>query len=299
MTNTTPNSKNLLSFSTRLITWTNSGLVHLTLVILGLVWLTPSLGLLITSLRSRADIAQSGWWTSILEWRFNLENYVEVLNNSELPSPGFKENIINSIIITVPSTILPIIVASLFAYVIVFTKLRIRNFLYLLIIALMVVPLQVTWFPVLSLYKFFDITGSWTGIWLAHTAYGTPFAVFLLRNFFSEIPEEIIESAKLDCNNHFQIFTRIVLPLSLPALASLAIFQFVWVWNDLMNAIVFLQNVEKYPLTVGIQKLLGHYQNEWHLLAAGAWLTMLVPLLIFFSLQRYFVRGVTAGAVKG
>ncbi len=299
MTNTTPNSKNLLSFSTRLITWTNSGLVHLTLVILGLVWLTPSLGLLITSLRSRADIAQSGWWTSILEWRFNLENYVEVLNNSELPSPGFKENIINSIIITVPSTILPIIVASLFAYVIVFTKLRIRNFLYLLIIALMVVPLQVTWFPVLSLYKFFDITGSWTGIWLAHTAYGTPFAVFLLRNFFSEIPEEIIESAKLDCNNHFQIFTRIVLPLSLPALASLAIFQFVWVWNDLMNAIVFLQSVEKYPLTVGIQKLLGHYQNEWHLLAAGAWLTMLVPLLIFFSLQRYFVRGVTAGAVKG
>ena len=299
MTNTTPNSKNLLSFSTRLITWTNSGLVHLTLVILGLVWLTPSLGLLITSLRSRADIAQSGWWTSILEWRFNLENYVEVLNNSELPSPGFKENIINSIIITVPSTILPIIVASLLAYAIVFTKLRIRNFLYLLIIALMVVPLQVTWFPVLSLYKFFDITGSWTGIWLAHTAYGTPFAVFLLRNFFSEIPEEIIESAKLDCNNHFQIFTRIVLPLSLPALASLAIFQFVWVWNDLMNAIVFLQNVEKYPLTVGIQKLLGHYQNEWHLLAAGAWLTMLVPLLIFFSLQRYFVRGVTAGAVKG
>ena len=299
MTNTTPNSKNLLSFSTRLITWTNSGLVHLTLVILGLVWLTPSLGLLITSLRSRADIAQSGWWTSILEWRFNLENYVEVLNNSELPSPGFKENIINSIIITVPSTILPIIVASLLAYVIVFTKLRIRNFLYLLIIALMVVPLQVTWFPVLSLYKFFDITGSWTGIWLAHTAYGTPFAVFLLRNFFSEIPEEIIESAKLDCNNHFQIFTRIVLPLSLPALASLAIFQFVWVWNDLMNAIVFLQNVEKYPLTVGIQKLLGHYQNEWHLLAAGAWLTMLVPLIIFFALQRYFVRGVTAGAVKG
>ena len=299
MTNTTPNSKNLLSFSTRLITWTNSGLVHLTLVILGLVWLTPSLGLLITSLRSRADIAQSGWWTSILEWRFNLENYVEVLNNSELPSPGFKENIINSIIITVPSTILPIIVASLFAYVIVFTKLRIRNFLYLLIIALMVVPLQVTWFPVLSLYKFFDITGSWTGIWLAHTAYGTPFAVFLLRNFFSEIPEEIIESAKLDCNNHFQIFTRIVLPLSLPALASLAIFQFVWVWNDIMNAVVFLQNPEKYPLTVGVQRLLSHYQNEWHLLAAGAWLTMLVPLIIFFALQRYFIRGVTAGAVKG
>ena len=299
MINSTSNLKNPLPFSDRIITWTNRGLVHFTLFILGLVWLTPSLGLLVTSLRSRADIAQSGWWTAILEWRFNIQNYIEVLNNSELPPPGFKENIINSIIITVPSTLLPIIVASLLAYVIVFTTLRIRNFLYLLIIALMVVPLQVTWFPVLGMYKSFNITGSWIGIWLAHTAYGTPFAVFLLRNFFSEIPGEIIESAKLDCNNHFQIFTRIVLPLSLPALASLAIFQFVWVWNDIMNAIVFLQSAEKYPLTVGVQRLLSHYQNEWHLLAAGAWLTMLVPLIIFFALQRYFVRGVTAGAVKG
>ena len=299
MINSTSNLKNYLPFSDRIITWINRGLVHFTLVILGLVWLTPSLGLLVTSLRSRADIAQSGWWTAILEWRFNIQNYIEVLNNSELPPPGFKENIINSIIITVPSTVLPIIVASLLAYVIVFTTLRIRNFLYLLIIALMVVPLQVTWFPVLGMYKSFDITGSWIGIWLAHTAYGTPFAVFLLRNFFSEIPGEIIESAKLDCNNHFQIFTRIILPLSLPALASLAIFQFVWVWNDIMNAIVFLQSAEKYPLTVGVQRLLSHYQNEWHLLAAGAWLTMLIPLIIFFALQRYFIRGVTAGAVKG
>ena len=299
MINSTSNLKNSLPFSDSIIKWTNRGLVHFTLIILGLVWLTPSLGLLVTSLRSRADIAQSGWWTAILEWRFNIQNYIEVLNNSELPPPGFKENIINSIIITVPSTLLPIIVASLLAYVIVFTTLRIRNFLYLLIIALMVVPLQVTWFPVLGMYKSFNITGSWIGIWLAHTAYGIPFAVFLLRNFFSEIPREIIESAKLDCNNHFQIFTRIILPLSLPAIASLAIFQFVWVWNDIMNAVVFLQNPEKYPLTVGVQRLLSHYQNEWHLLAAGAWLTMLVPLIIFFALQRYFIRGVTAGAVKG
>ena len=299
MKKATSNIKNPLPLSSRLIAWTNRGFVHFTLLILGLVWLTPSLGLLITSLRSRADIAQSGWWVSIFEWNFNIQNYVEVLNNSDLPPPGFKENFINSIIITVPSTIIPIFFAALTAYAIVFTKLRIRNFLYLLIIALMVVPLQVTWFPVLGMYKAFDITGSWFGIWIAHSAYGSCFAVFLLRNFFIGIPEEIIESAKLDCNNHFQIFTRIVLPLSLPAIASLAIFQFVWVWNDIMNAIVFLQSAEKYPLTVGIQKLLGHYQNEWHLLAAGAWLTMLVPLIIFFALQRYFIRGVTAGAVKG
>ena len=163
----------------------------------------------------------------------------------------------------------------------------------------MIIPLQVTWYPVLSMYKTFDITGTWFGLWIAHSAYGSCFAVFLLRNFFIEIPEEIIESAKLDCYNHFQIFTRIIVPLSLPAIASLAIFQFVWVWNDIMNAIVFLQDSDKYPLTVGVQRLLGHYQNKWHLLAAGSWLTMLVPLLIFFALQRYFVRGVTAGAVKG
>ena len=293
------NIKSSLPLSSRLIAWTNRGFVHFTLLILGLVWLTPSVGLFITSFRSRGDIAKSGWWTSILDWNYNIQNYLEVLNNSELPPPGFKDNFINSIIITVPSTIIPIFFAALTAYVIVFTKLPIRNFLYLLIIALMIIPLQVTWYPVLSMYKTFDITGTWFGLWIAHSAYGSCFAVFLLRNFFIEIPEEIIESAKLDCHSHFQIFTRIIVPLSLPAIASLAIFQFVWVWNDIMNAIVFLQDSDKYPLTVGVQPLLGHYQNKWHLLAAGSWLTMLVPLLIFFALQRYFVRGVTAGAVKG
>ena len=293
------NIKSSLPLSSRLIAWTNRGFVHFTLLILGLVWLTPSVGLFITSFRSRGDIAKSGWWTSILDWNYNIQNYLEVLNNSELPPPGFKDNFINSIIITVPSTIIPIFFAALTAYVIVFTKLPIRNFLYLLIIALMIIPLQVTWYPVLSMYKTFDITGTWFGLWIAHSAYGSCFAVFLLRNFFIEIPEEIIESAKLDCYNHFQIFTRIIVPLSLPAIASLAIFQFVWVWNDIMNAVVFLQNPVKYPLTLGVQRLLTQYQNEWHLLAAGSWLTMLVPLLIFFALQRYFVRGVTAGAVKG
>tara|TARA_B110000014_G_C20088036_1_gene569293 strand:+ start:778 stop:1677 length:900 start_codon:yes stop_codon:yes gene_type:complete len=293
------NIKSSLPLSSRLIAWTNRGFVHFTLLILGLVWLTPSVGLFITSFRSRGDIAKSGWWTSILDWNYNIQNYLEVLNNSELPPPGFKDNFINSIIITVPSTIIPIFFAALTAYVIVFTKLPIRNFLYLLIIALMIIPLQVTWYPVLSMYKTFDITGTWFGLWIAHSAYGSCFAVFLLRNFFIEIPEEIIESAKLDCHSHFQIFTRIIVPLSLPAIASLAIFQFVWVWNDIINAIVFLQDTNKYPLTVGVQRLLGHYQNNWHLLAAGTWLTMLVPLLIFFALQRYFVRGVTAGAVKG
>jgi alpha-glucoside transport system permease protein len=143
------------------------------------------------------------------------------------------------------------------------------------------------------------LTGSWLSIWLAHTAYGLPFAIFLLRNFFAELPRELFEAAKIDGHSDLGIFTGIVLPLSVPALASLGIFQFVWVWNDLMNALILLQDQKKFPLTVAIQSLLGHYGSEWNLLAAGAFVSMSIPLLVFFLLQRYFVRGITAGAVKG
>jgi alpha-glucoside transport system permease protein len=169
----------------------------------------------------------------------------------------------------------------------------------LLVIALLVVPLQTTWMPVLRIYNHLGLTGTWAGIWLAHTAYGMPFAVFLLRNFFAGLPGELLDSARVDGASEVGIFFRIAVPLSMPAIASLAIFQFVWVWNDLMNALIFLQDPTKYPLTIGIMNLLGQYGSEWHLLAAGAFITMSVPLLVFFSLQRYFVRGVTAGAIKG
>ena len=283
----------------RVAAWTGAGLGHVVLLVIGLFWLIPSLGLLMTSFRSRADIAASGWWRALAEGRLGVENYIAVLTRGDLPPPGFARNFLNSFIITVPSTILPVIVAALAAYAIVFTGLRLRNAIYLGIVALLVVPLQITWIPVLQIFNEIGLTGSWLGIWLAHAAYGTCFAVFLLRNFFVEIPEEVIEAARADGAEHVQVFLRIVLPLSLPALASLAIFQFVWVWNDLMNALIFLQDKSKYPLTVGVQTLLGQYGNEWHLLSAGAWLTISVPLIVFFALQRYFVRGLTAGAVKG
>ena len=288
-----------LTTSARLVQLTSRGLVHVILIALGLFWLLPTLGLFLTSWRSRADIAASGWWTSLLDLRYTTSNYTDVLTRPGLPPPGFPNNFVNSFIITLPATLLPILVAAFAAYAFAWLKFRGRDILYLVVIGLLVVPLQVTWVPVLKIFNLVKLTGSFPGIWLAHTAYGTPFAIFLLRNFFADLPKELFEAAKVDGASDVGIFFRIVLPLSVPALASLAIFQFVWVWNDLMNSLIFLQNNTKYPLTVGVQKLLGQYGSEWHLLASGAFITMSIPLLVFFALQRYFVRGIIAGAVKG
>ncbi len=228
-----------------------------------------------------------------------LENYVEVFTREQLSEPGFVNFFKNSFIITIPSTLLPIAMASLAAYAFAWLNLPFRNVFYLMSIALLIVPLQTTWIPVLRMLNTFGLIGTWPGIWIAHSAYGTPFAIFLLYNFFRDLPGELFEAARVDGASEFGMFFRIVVPLSLPAIASLGIFQFVWVWNDLMNALIFLVDQQKFPLTVGIRQLVGQYANEWDILASGAFITMIVPLIVFFSLQRYFVRGVTAGAVKG
>ena len=228
-----------------------------------------------------------------------LENYEEVFTREQLAEPGFLNFFKNSFIITIPSTIIPITIAAMAAYAFAWLDLPYRNVFYLLAIAMLIVPLQTTWIPVLRMLNAANLIGTWPGIWIAHSSYGTPFAIFLLYNFFRDLPGELFEAARVDGASEFGMFFRIVVPLSLPALASLAIFQFVWVWNDLMNALIFLVDQQKFPLTVGIRQLVGQYANEWDILASGAFITMLVPLLVFFSLQRYFVRGVTAGAVKG
>ena len=288
------------SWTQTFIALTRRGPIHVLLIFLAVLWLTPSFGILITSFRSPADIATSGWWTVFDELgRLNLNNYDEVLRNSQLAPPGIAQNFVNTLIITVPSTFLPIFFAALAAYGFAWMHFPFRNTLYLTIIALLIIPLQTTWVPVLRIYNIFGLAGTWPGIWLAHTAYGTPFAIFLLYNFFADLPGEVFDSARVDGASELMIFFRIVLPLSTPALASLAIFQFVWVWNDLLNALIFLQNSKMMPLTAGIRELLGQYGSQWNLLAAGAFISMIVPLMIFFSLQRYFVHGVTAGAVKG
>ena len=284
-----------------LVEVTRSGPVHLLLLVIGFIWLVPSVGLFVTSFRTPEAIASTGWWTAFGDPDgLSVGNYYQAfVNAADLPIASFAENFRNSIIITVPSTILPILFAALAAYAFAWLRFPFRNALYLLIIALLIIPLQTTWVPVLRLFNLLGLAGTWPGIWIAHTAYGTPFAIFLLRNFFADLPREIFDSARVDGASELATFFRIVVPLSLPAIASLAIFQFVWVWNDLLNALIFLQDADKLPLPVGVRNLLTEYATEWHLLAAGTFISMVVPLVIFFSLQRYFVRGVTAGAVKG
>ena len=279
---------------------------HLVLVLISFLWLVPSVGLLVTSFRTRAASSQSGWWTAPWTRGWTLENYGTVLGTEGgLPPPGFTPSFINTIIITVPSTIIPIAIAALAAFGIVWVGFRGRNLIYLGVIALLIIPLQVTWTPVLQLFNWIgantplSLTGEFYGLVIAHTAYGLPFAVFLLVGAFAQVPKDLVEAARIDGASNWQIFSWVLLPLTTPVIASLAIFQFVWVWNDLMNALIFLQDVNKFPLTVAIRNLLGQYGNEWHLLAAGAFVSMVVPLVVFFSLQRYFVRGLTAGAVKG
>ncbi len=269
-------------------------LKNVLVAVIALVWLVPTIGLLVTSFRPQADIATSGWWQVFLRPIFTTVNYADVLT-----SRHFFDNFINSFIITIPSTVLPIVVGSLAAYAFAWLRFRGRNIVFMIIVALLVLPLQETWVPVLRMHSRLGLTGHFMALWLAHTAYGLPFAIFLLRNFFGELPRELFEAAKLDGYSEYGVFRAIVMPLSVPALASLGIFQFVWVWNDLMNALVLLQDQHKFPLTVAIQRLLGSYGSEWNLLASGAFISMSIPLLVFFLLQRYFVQGITAGAVKG
>jgi alpha-glucoside transport system permease protein len=228
-----------------------------------------------------------------------LENYVEVFTREQLAEPGFLNFFKNSFIITIPSTLLTIVIAATAAYAFCWLDLPFRNIFYLLCIAMLIVPMQTTWIPVLRMLNAAGLIGTFPGIWIAHASYGTPFAIFLLYNFFRDLPGELFEAARVDGASEFGMFFRIVIPLSMPAIASLGIFQFVWIWNDLMNALIFLVDQQLFPLTVGIRQLVGQYANEWDILASGAFITMVVPLIVFFSLQRYFVRGVTAGAVKG
>lgn len=273
-------------FSTRWI-------IHVVLFFLATVWLLPSVGLFITSLRPREAISSSGWWTAFSPARFTFENYELVLN-----AQGMGDSFINSFKITLPGTFLPIFIASIAAYALAWMEFKGRNILLMIVLALLVIPIQTTLVPVLQLFNQFGLTGTYAGIWIAHTAYGLPFAIYLLRNFFASLPRELRESAKIDGANELTIFFRIVIPLSVPALASLSIFQFMWVWNDLLIALIFMSDPINQPVTVRIQAMLGTYATEWHLMSAAAFISMSVPLIVFFALQRYFVTGLTAGSVK-
>jgi alpha-glucoside transport system permease protein len=269
--------------------------LHVVIIVIALLWMTPAFGLLVSSFRPSTEIASTGWWTAFqTPFQFTLNNYASVLSQQ-----GMARSFLNSLIISVPGTVIPILVAGFAAFAFAWMKFRGRNVLFMFMVALIVVPIQMTLIPVLRLLTDTHLVGTFPGIWLAHTAYGLPFAVFLLTNFFAQLPKELLESAYLDGASNMRVFFRLILPLSVPALASLAIFQFLWVWNDLLVALVYLQDPSKSPMTVTINNLVSSFGTQWQLLTAAAFISMILPLIIFIALQRYFVEGITAGAVKG
>ncbi len=280
--------------SERLVRLLSRTPLHIALVGIALVWLVPTVGLALTSFRKPPAIASSGWWHALTQWDWTLHNY-----DSVITATGMGHAWVNSVIITVPATILPLTLGALAAFGFAWVPFPFRDTLFLIIVALMIVPIQTSLVPLLKLFaNNGHLNNHYYGIWLAHTAFGLPLAVFLLRNFFVTLPKDLIEAARIDGASNLAIFRRIVVPLSVPALASFGIFQFLWVWNDLLMALIFVSDPSKQPMTVRIPYLLSTYGQEYNLLAAAAFLLMILPLIVFFSLQRYFVQGLLAGSVK-
>ncbi|MFN8440269.1 MAG: carbohydrate ABC transporter permease [Caldilineaceae bacterium] len=353
--------------------------INFVLAVICFLWIVPTVGLLVSSFRSRFDIQTSGWWNIIphrefamlkeyqpdpaIDWNqetveiegvkgtfeefragvrtpdggqvkwvgnkrlgrvqvqgqrwvmlgnFSLDNYSNVLTGKEyiLKNPDGSEQkvkgddmsnaFLNSLTVTIPSTVIPILLAAFAAYGFAWMRFPGRRTLFVVVIALLVVPLQIALIPILRDYMRLGLTGTFLAVWLAHTGFGLPLATYLLYNYIGELPRDIFESAFIDGASPFTVFTRLVLPLSVPALASFAIFQFLWVWNDYLVALIFIgSQADRQVLTMRLAEIVGSRGNDWHLLTAGAFVTMVLPLVVFFSLQRFFVRGLLAGSVKG
>jgi alpha-glucoside transport system permease protein len=275
-------------------------------LIIAVVWTIPTLGLFLTSIRPKEDTLRTGWWTIFVDPEITGANYVDVLFGRD----GLIGPFLNSIAISIPATIFPLVIASLAGYAFAWMSFKGRDILFVLVFALQIVPIQMTLVPLLSLFsrglQLGDATlyeglrgaGQFSQVWVAHTIFALPLAIFLLHNFISEIPADVIEAARVDGASHGQIFFRIVLPLSLPAIASFAIFQFLWVWNDLLVALIFAQGSAA-PITRALAELTGEFGQNAQLLPAGAFISILIPLAVFLALQRYFVRGLLAGSTKG
>jgi alpha-glucoside transport system permease protein len=274
-------------------------------LIIAVVWTIPTFGLFITSLRPQEEITRTGWWEVFAKWDFTIENYQTVLADDTLA-----KSFINSVAISLPATIIPLVLAALAAYAFAWIDFKGRDWIFVGVFALQIVPIQMTLVPLLSLFSrgltvggttFFEgfrDGGLYTQVWIAHSIFALPLAIFLLHNFIREIPGEVIEAARVDGAGHGQIFFRIVLPLTVPAIASFAIFQFLWVWNDLLVALIFASGAAS-PITRSLAELTGEFGQNAYLLPAGAFIAMVVPLAVFFALQRFFVRGLLAGSTKG
>jgi alpha-glucoside transport system permease protein len=275
--------------------------LHVALTAIMVVWAIPAVGLLVASFRTAEDTNSGGWWTALVPpFQFTLENYDYVFNRS-----GFWTSFLNSFVITIPATVMVVMIAAFAAYAFAWMNFPFRNVLFVIMVGLLVVPLQVTLIPVLGLFKGMEfggnrITGTYLAVWLAHTGYGLPFAIYLLRNYMGGLPKEVFESAAIDGAGPATAFFRLALPMSVPALASLIIFQFLWVWNDLLVALVYLGPVpQNHPMSVTLANLTTNFGGGWQYLTAAAFISMVIPILVFLGLQRYFVRGITGGAVKG
>jgi alpha-glucoside transport system permease protein len=269
--------------------------LHLVILIFCAVWIIPTIGMVINSFRSVSDMGQAGWWTTLFPPHgFTLASYQQVLNTENVGT-----SIVNSVLITIPATVIQLAIATMGAYAFAWMKFPGKNIFFIVIVGLMVVPIQMTLIPVLQFFKATGLSGTITAVWLAHSGYGLPFEVFLLRNYLGGLPREVFESAEVDGAGHAVRFLRIAVPMTIPAIASLTIFVFLGVWNDLLVALTFLGTSPNRPFTVVITQLVTSFGGGWQFLTAAAVLQMALPLAVFIALQRYFVRGVTAGSVKG
>nr|WP_040877271.1 carbohydrate ABC transporter permease [Embleya scabrispora] len=279
--------------ASRIVGRTGGGLAAIALVLIALFWLMPTFGLLVSSLRDPQEMSKSGWWKVLgRPSDLTFSNYDKLLDNKDMTRAFF-----NTIWITVPSTLLVILIGSLAAYAFAWLEFPGRDWLFLVVVGLLVVPVQVALIPISKLYGNTGLFGTILGVVLFHVAFGLPFAVFLLRNYFAGIPRDLLEAARMDGGTDLTIFFRVILPLGLPAIASLGIFQFLWVWNDMLIALIYA-DTESAPLTVALQSQSRAFGANIDVLAPGAFLSLIVPVIVFFSFQRYFVQGVMAGAVK-
>jgi alpha-glucoside transport system permease protein len=279
--------------SGRMVRAVTHGPATIFLLVVALLWLVPTIGLLAASFRTAADNNASGWWTALTQpAQLTLEPYRNLLGDPEMV-----RSFANTVLITFPSALLVVVVAALAAYAFAWVRFAGRDWLFIVVVGLLVVPLQIALIPVARLYNVLGIFGSIPAVVLFHLAFGLPFAIFLLRNFFVGIPHELLEAARMDGASEWRIFTRVVMPLALPAIASLLIFQFLWVWNDLLVALVFAGS-DAQPLTVAIREQLRSFGSNIDVIAPGAFLQLMVPLVVFFAFQRYFVQGLLAGSTK-
>jgi alpha-glucoside transport system permease protein len=270
--------------------------VNTALIALALLWLVPGVGLLVTSFRPGSAYFASGWWQAIAHpATLTIDNYRNVLHSG---SGSIGDALLTTALITLPTTLLVTLIASLAGYALVFLRWPGRDAVFIVVVALLVVPLQMALIPIATLYGHIHLFGTIAGVVIFHTAFGLPFAIFLMRNFYTGIPRDLLEAARIDGASEVMMFRRIVLPLGMPALASLAIFQFLWVWNDLLVALVFLGSSSHFPITVFIFSQLRQFGANIDLISSASFISMVIPLIVFFSFQRYFVRGVLAGAVK-